>query len=184
MNYQPFSQGSHLFHTSMPFHMLNSPPGLLFPPLFSWQSPLRPFNIQLKFHLFCEGFSDVLRTTNQFFFSKTIPLYTIYHTRLHYIDYTWVSIPSLSSLKAGTLSFHLQNSALGLDTWLSKEMKHVVLLLCDFLLHIRGSELDSWEGINKKEKTECFRMFPKYLLTPLAISQEGTFFPQINPQAL
>lgn len=125
MNYQPFSQGSHLFHTSMPFHMLNSPPGLLFSPLFCWQSPLRPFNIQLKFHLFCEGFSDVLRTTNQFF-SKTIALYTTYHTRLHYIDYMWVSIPPLSSLKAGTASFHLQNSALGLDTWLSKEMKHVV----------------------------------------------------------
>lgn len=43
MNYQPFSQGCHLFHTSMPFPMLILPPGLP-PSLFPGnhlQEPLR-----------------------------------------------------------------------------------------------------------------------------------------------
>lgn len=90
---------------------------------FSWHSLSRLFNIQLKFHLSCEAFSDVLKTINQFF-SKTAALSTTYHTTLYYLDYMCVRIPSLSSLKAGTVSFPLQKSALGQDTWLSREMNH------------------------------------------------------------
>lgn len=50
-------------------------------------------------------------------------------------------------------------------------------------MHIKDSELDNQEGINKKEKRECFRMFLKYLLNPLATSQEATFLPRISPKA-
>lgn len=89
---------------------------------FPWKSPSRPFNIQLKFHLLCEAFSDILQTINRSFFPKSATLYTTYHTTLYYFDYVCVCPhPPLSSLKVGTVSFSLQNSAPDLDTWLIKE---------------------------------------------------------------
>lgn len=50
---------------------------------FSWQSPSRPFNIQLKFHLCCETFSDVLQIIHQSILLLQ-NCHTLYHL-LHYI---------------------------------------------------------------------------------------------------
>lgn len=47
-------------------------------------------------------------------------------------------------------------------------------------MHIKVSGPENWEGINKKEKGECFRMFPKYLDSSGHFPKKRHSSPQIN----